>query len=349
MQAIVCHAPKDLRVEAEEPASPLACGELRVRVARGGICGSDLHYYQHGGFGAVRLKEPMVLGHEISAVIEEVGDAQSSFSVGQRISVSPSRPCGGCKFCHEGLPNHCLNMRFYGSAMPFPHIQGAFRETLVIESGQAHLLAPTTTLAEGALAEPLSVGLHAIQRAGGVFGKRVLVTGCGPIGNLLIGSLKAAGALQIIAADLSDSALACARRMGASATHNLKNEPEALARYTADKGHFDVMFEASGSAQALRDGLTCVRPRGIVVTVGLGGDVSIPLNLVVGKEIDLRGTFRFHPEFAQAVDLLNRKVIDVKPVISHTIPFNEAVQAFELAGDKQQAMKVVLDFGVTDL
>jgi L-idonate 5-dehydrogenase len=91
-----------------------------------------------------------------------------------------------------------------------------------------------------------------------------------------------------------------------------------------------------------------MRPRGVVVTVGLGGDVSIPLNLVVGKEIDLRGTFRFHPEFAQAVDLLNRKVIDVTPVISHTIPFHEAVQAFELAGDKQQAMKVVLDFGVKD-
>ena len=127
MQAIVCHAPKDLRVEAEEHAAALTSGQLRVRVARGGICGSDLHYYQHGGFGAVRLKEPMVLGHEISAVIEEVGDPQSVFSVGQRISVSPSRPCGGCTYCHEGMPNHCLNMRFYGSAMPFPHVQGARR------------------------------------------------------------------------------------------------------------------------------------------------------------------------------------------------------------------------------
>jgi L-idonate 5-dehydrogenase len=349
MQSIVCHAAKDLRVEPADDALPLVSGQLRVRVARGGICGSDLHYYQHGGFGAVRLKEPMVLGHEISAVIEEVADANGTFSVGQRVSVSPSRPCGDCKYCHEGLPNHCLDMRFYGSAMPFPHIQGAFRERLVIDSSQAHLLAPSTTLAEGALAEPLSVGLHAIQRAGGVFGKRVLVTGCGPIGNLLIGSLRAAGALQIVAADLSDSALACARRMGASETHNLRDEPQALARYTADKGYFDVMFEASGSAQALGNGLTCMRPRGIVVTVGLGGDVAIPLNLVVGKEIDLRGTFRFHAEFAQAVDLLNRKVIDVTPVISHTVAFEDAVQAFELAGDKQQAMKVMLDFGVADV
>src|SRR3954463_10520938 len=118
MEALVIHAPNDLRVE-EVPTPDLEAGQLLVRVRCGGICGSDLHYYQHGGFGAVRLKEPMVLGHEISAVIEEVGHAQSGFCVGQRVSVSPSRPCGGCKYCHEGLPNHCLNMRFYGSAMPF--------------------------------------------------------------------------------------------------------------------------------------------------------------------------------------------------------------------------------------
>lgn len=104
MQAIVCHAAKDLRVEPGNEALPLSAGQLRVRVARGGICGSDLHYYQHGGFGAVRLKEPMVLGHEISAVIEEVGDAQSAFSVGQRISVSPSRPCGDCNTVTKACP-----------------------------------------------------------------------------------------------------------------------------------------------------------------------------------------------------------------------------------------------------
>jgi L-idonate 5-dehydrogenase len=348
MHAIVCHASKDLRVDLQSEPAPLASGQLRVRIARGGICGSDLHYYQHGGFGTVRLREPMVLGHEVSAVIDAVGSDAGAFKAGQRISVSPSRPCGGCRFCHQGLPNHCLNMRFYGSAMPFPHVQGAFRETLIIDASQAHLLADDLSLAEGALAEPLSVGLHAIQRAGAVFGKKVLVTGCGPIGNLLIGSLRAAGAAEIVAVDLSDSALDCARRMGASATHNLTTDPTALQAYNLPKGYFDVMFEVSGSAQALRDGLERVAPRGVVVTVGLGGDVSIPLNLLVSKEIDLRGTFRFHGEFAQAVDLLSRKVIDVRPVISHTVPFNDAVQAFDLAADKSRAMKVLLDFGVAD-
>jgi L-idonate 5-dehydrogenase len=348
MHAIVCHASKDLRVEPQTEPQALTPDQLRVRIARGGICGSDLHYYQHGGFGTVRLREPMVLGHEVSAVIEAVGREDGPFKIGQRLSVSPSRPCGGCRYCHQGLPNHCLNMRFYGSAMPFPHVQGAFQQSMVIETHQAHPLADHVSLAEGAMAEPLSVGLHAIQRAGVVFGKRVLVTGCGPIGNLLIGSLRAAGAGEIVAVDLSAGPLACAEKMGASRTHNLAEDADALKRYTAEKGYFDLMFEVSGSAQALRNGLECMAPRSVLVTVGLGGEVSLPLNMLVSREIDLRGTFRFHSEFAQAVDLLNRQVIDVRPVISHTVPFSEAVQAFELAADKSQAMKVLLDFGVGD-
>ncbi|WP_294738664.1 L-idonate 5-dehydrogenase [uncultured Pseudomonas sp.] len=348
MHAIVCHASKDLRVEPQAEPQALAPDQLRVRIARGGICGSDLHYYQHGGFGTVRLREPMVLGHEVSAVIEAVGREDGPFKVGQRLSVSPSRPCGDCRYCHQGLPNHCLNMRFYGSAMPFPHVQGAFQQSLVIETHQAHLLADHVSLAEGAMAEPLSVGLHAIQRAGVVFGKRVLVTGCGPIGNLLIASLRAAGAGEIVAVDLAAGPLACAEKMGASRIHNLAEDADALKCYTAEKGYFDVMFEVSGSAQALRNGLECMAPRSVLVTVGLGGEVSLPLNMLVSREIDLRGTFRFHSEFAQAVDLLNRQVIDVRPVISHTVPFSEAVQAFELAADKSQAMKVLLDFGVGD-
>ncbi|NWE17555.1 L-idonate 5-dehydrogenase [Pseudomonas yamanorum] len=348
MHAIVCHASKDLRVEPQAEPQALAPDQLRVRIARGGICGSDLHYYQHGGFGTVRLREPMVLGHEVSAVIEAVGREDGPFTIGQRLSVSPSRPCGGCRYCHQGLPNHCLNMRFYGSAMPFPHVQGAFQQSLVIETHQAHLLADHVSLAEGAMAEPLSVGLHAIQRAGVVFGKRVLVTGCGPIGNLLIGSLRAAGAGEIVAVDLAAGPLACAEKMGANRIHNLAEDADALKCYTAEKGYFDVMFEVSGSAQALRNGLECMAPRSVLVTVGLGGEVSLPLNMLVSREIDLRGTFRFHSEFAQAVDLLNRQVIDVRPVISHTVPFSEAVKAFELAADKSQAMKVLLDFGVGD-
>ena len=127
MRAIVIHAAKDLRVEQRED-EPVGPGEVAVRIEAGGICGSDLHYYNHGGFGAIRLREPMILGHEIAGVVAELGSGVAGLSVGDRVAVNPSRPCHRCRFCLRGLPNHCLHMRFYGSAMPMPHIQGGFRE-----------------------------------------------------------------------------------------------------------------------------------------------------------------------------------------------------------------------------
>ena len=345
MKAVICHAPHDLRIDAMDEELP-GPGQLQVRVAFGGICGSDLHYYQHGGFGTVRIREPMALGHEVSGVVSALGPGVQGFAVGQRVAISPSRPCFQCRYCQLGQHNQCLDMRFFGSAMRFPHIQGAFREKLVIESHQAHALRPGVSLAIAALAEPLSVGLHAINRAGGVFGKQVLVTGTGPIGALLIAGLRRAGAARIVAADLSDAALACARALGADETLNLATQPDALAPYAQDKGQFDLMFEASGSDRALRAALEVVAPRGVIVSIGMGGDASLPMTPLVAKELELRGTFRFHPEFAVAVRFINEGLVDLRPVISHVMGVNDAVQAFELAGDKTRAMKVQIDFGV---
>jgi L-idonate 5-dehydrogenase len=344
MRAIVCHAPLDLRFDSQA-VEPLGPQQLRVRVAFGGICGSDLHYFQHGGFGSVRIKEPMVLGHEVSGIVNEVGTGVTGYWRGQRIAVSPSRPCGLCTYCQLGQHNHCLEMRFYGSAMRFPHVQGAFRELLVIDASQAHRVADDLPLTEAALAEPLSVGLHAIARAGSVFGKRVLVTGCGPIGALLIAGLRRAGAAEIVAVDIAALPLACAVKMGADKAIDLVKQPDGLAPYAAGKGYFDVMFEASGNERALLAGLDVMAPRGVIVAIGLGGHMSIPMNTLVAKEIELRGTFRFHSEFAVALGFLNQRLIDGRPVISDILSFDKATEAFALAGDKGRAMKVQLDFG----
>ena len=329
MRALICHSAKDLRIETTElPA--MGPDQVRVKVAFGGICGSDLHYYQHGGFGTVRIKQPMALGHEISGVVDGIGPNVKHLAVGQRIAISPSRPCGEC--------------RFFGSAMPFPHIQGAFAEQLIIEGYQAHPIGQHLSLSEAALAEPLSVGLHAIQRAGGVLGKQVFVTGCGPIGSLLIGALRRAGAARIVAADIADLPLKCAKEMGADETINLKTQAELLDKYKIDKGQFEAVFEASGSEPALRAGLDVIMPRGVLVSVGMGGDMSIPMTQLVAKEVDLRGTFRFHPEFANAVQFLNSGLINGKPVITSILPMDKAVDAFELACDKSQSLKVQIDF-----
>ena len=348
MKAIVCHAPEDLRLDSFE-TDALGAHQLQVDVAYGGICGSDLHYYHHGGFGTVRIKEPMVLRHEVSGIVRVVGSAVQNYKAGQRIAISPSRPCGQCQYCQKGQHNHCLDMRFFGSAMRFPHVQGAFRQTLVIDASQAHPLNDSLSLSLAALAEPLSVGLHAIQRAGSVFGKQVLVTGCGPIGTLLIGALRRAGAARIVAVDIADKPLECARAMGADETINIVKNSEALAPFAVNKGVFDVMFEASGNDRALRSGLDVVAPRGVIVSIGLGGDSTLPLNQLVGKELELRGTFRFHEEFAVAVRFLNEGLIDGRPVISHVMDFDDAIHAFELASDKSQAMKVQINFGAEAL
>jgi L-idonate 5-dehydrogenase len=343
MDALVIHAPGDLRVE-DIPTPDMLPQQMRVRVRCGGICGSDLHYYQHGGFGTVRIREPMVLGHEVAGVIEAVGSEVRGFRAGERVAISPSRPCGLCRYCQQGLQNHCLDMRYYGSAMRMPHVQGAFRQQIVVDTAQAYRLADGVSDAEGSMAEPLSVALHAVRRAGPLLGKRVLVTGCGPIGAMLVVAARRAGATQIVATDVAAAPLRSARRIGADETINVAEQPQGLERFAADKGHFDVLLEASGNERALRGAFDVLRPRGVIVQVGLGGEMALPVNTVVTKEFDLRGAFRFHEEFETAVDLLNQGLVDLEPLISATLPYRDAARAFALAADRSQAMKVVLSF-----
>ncbi|MEO0389034.1 MAG: L-idonate 5-dehydrogenase, partial [Pseudomonadota bacterium] len=308
-----------------------------------GICGSDLHYYNHGGFGTVRLKEPMILGHEVAGHVARVGPDVTQLSVGQLVAVSPSRPCGTCAYCLEGRPNHCLNMRFYGSAMPFPHIQGAFRQRLIAEA-QHCAPADGLTPGEAAMAEPLAVCLHAMHQAGDLLGKRVLVTGCGPIGALAILAARRAGAGEIVATDLFPFTLDLAQKSGADRALNMAETPDALDGYGAEKGYFDVLFECTGVARALSGAIPALRPRAVIVQLGLGGDMTLPVQAMTAKELSLRGSFRFHGEFFQGVGLMQKRLIDVRHLITHALPLAESVAAFELASDRSRAMKAQIAF-----
>ena len=245
MRAVVAHAAKDLRIEnADAPA--LGAWDIRVRIAAGGICGSDLHYYHHGGFGVVRIREPMVLGHEIAGIVEAVGAEAKRIKPGDRVAVSPSRPCNACKFCLEGRQNQCLDMRFYGSAMRFPHVQGAFREVLVCEEAQAHLVPEGVSLGEAAMAEPLAVCLHGARRAGPLLGKRVLITGSGPIGALAVIAARRAGAAEIVVTDVADGALGFARKVGAERTINIVADPQALGALCRRQGRLRCHVRSLG-------------------------------------------------------------------------------------------------------
>jgi L-idonate 5-dehydrogenase len=343
------HAPDDLRL-VEQPATEPGPGEVVVQIGYGGICGSDLHYFHHGGFGTVRIKRPMILGHEVAGTVAAVGEGVTRVKAGDRVAVNPSRPCARCTYCLEGLPNQCLDMRFYGSAMRDPHVEGAFRTLLLCDAVQCEVVAEGVPLHLAALAEPFSVGLHGVNRAGPLLGKRVLVSGCGPIGTLAIAAALVHGAAEVVAVDVAAAPLVIARAMGAHEAIDVLADPGWVQRYGADgstrKGTFDVMLECSGNAAALRAGLDVMRPRGIVVQLGLGGDVAIPQNVVVAKELEIRGSFRFHAEFALAVRLINEGRVNLAPVITHTMALAQAREAFELASDRSRAMKVLLDFSV---
>ena len=342
MKAIVIHGAMDLRIEEMAEAAP-GPGQVLIQMAAGGICGSDLHYFHHGGFGAVRLKQPMVLGHEVSGCVAGLGDGVTGLEIGQLVAISPSRPCGCCKFCLLGMQNHCINMQFYGSAMPFPHIQGAFRERLVAHAWQC-IPADGLSAGEAAMAEPLAVCLHATQRAGPMLGRRVLVTGCGPIGVLAILAARRAGACEIVATDLSDFTLSIARGAGADRVINSRDQPEAIADYTAQKGYFDVLYECSGAQAALVAAIPAMQPGGIIIQLGLGGDMTLPMQAITAKELELRGSFRFHAEFPLAVALMQKGLIDVKPLITQTLPLAQAVAAFGIAADRSRAMKAQIAF-----
>lgn len=346
MEALACviHEKKDLRLEAVPVSEPEA-GQVLVRIGAGGICGSDLHYYLSGGFGTIRLKEPMVLGHEVAGTVQAVGSGVTRVKPGDRIAINPSRACGECQFCLEGQPQHCMNMKFYGSAMPMPHSQGAFRELLVVEEKQCELVGDTISLGEAACAEPLAVALHAVAQYGDLNGKRVLVAGAGPIGSLVVAAARWAGAAEVVVIDLHDAQLVRAQAMGATRTINVSVDRELLGKdYSANKGCFDAVFECTGAPTIFRDIAPVLRPRGTLVQIGLGGELSILANLLVSKEIRFIGAFRFDAEYGLAARLLKDGLIDVKPIITATVPVQRAVEAFELASNRTQQMKVLLTF-----
>lgn len=343
MRAVVIHAAQDLRIEVQDSMALPSASQVRINIAVGGICGSDLHYYNHGGFGAVRLRQPMVLGHEVSGYIATIGNEVTGFTADQLVSISPSRPCAKCNYCLHGQPNHCENMRFYGSAMPYPHIQGAFRQELIVDASQCVNAAGLTPEA-AAMAEPLAVCLHALRQAGDLVGKSVLITGCGPIGALTILAARRAGAAKIIATDLSDYTLDIAKKCGADVVLNLADNSQALASFIESKGQVDVQFECSGAQAALASGIAALRPKGTLVQLGMGGDMTIPMQAITAKEITLRGSFRFHSEFTTAVEMMQKGLIDVTPLITHKFSLDHAVGAFEMAKNRSQAMKVQIDF-----
>jgi L-idonate 5-dehydrogenase len=336
--ACVIHGALDLRLEPETPKA-LGPTDVLLRLGAGGICGSDLHYFQHGRVGAFVVREPLVPGHEASGVVMQVGSDVTRVQPGQRVAINPSHACGVCDYCRAGRGNLCRKMFFLGSASVFPHAQGMFREQFVM--GQAQLTPITEehiSLGEIACAEPLSIGLHAVARAGSVLGETVLVTGGGTIGCMSVMAARLAGAAEVIVCDINDRALAMARSVGADrAIRSDQVDPASLADLA------DVTIEAAGSPAALATCLTATRRGGRIVQVGtLPPELMFPANSLMARELDYRGCFRAHLEFDWAVQAIRTRRVDVRPLISAQLPLAQSQQAFELAMDRTRSTKVQL-------
>ena len=297
MRAAVLYAPKDLRIEPVA-AAPLGPGEVEVRIEAGGICGSDLHYYFDGGFGTVRLREPMCWATR-SPARSRASARRSRRQPGQRVAVNPSRPAAPAATARRASSSIASTCASTAARCACRTCRAASARRW-FATPRAVPVPRRMSAAQAAFAEPFAVCLHAVKQAGPLLGNRVLVTGAGPIGTLTVIAARRAGAREIVATDVLDAPLLPRR---SAPTDRQRLREGCTARYAADKGYFDVMFEAWATPPALAGGSRWCG-RGVVVQIGIGGDVTPADVVVVAKEIELRGTFRFQAEFALAVALI---------------------------------------------
>ncbi|MDR1829065.1 MAG: L-idonate 5-dehydrogenase [Methylobacteriaceae bacterium] len=340
MKAVVIHGAKDLRIE-ERPIPEPAEGEVRLKLRYVGICGSDMHYYHEGKVGVSVIREPMVPGHEVSAVIDKLGPGVEGLSVGQPVTANPTTNCGTCSYCLTGHQNLCPSLRYLGSAARLPHTQGVMQEYSVLKAYQIIPLPDTLDLKIAACVEPLGIALHAVSFAGSFIGKKVFISGAGTIGSLVAAVVKMGGASRVTISDVQAFPLETAKKLGADVAVNAldKEAMDSLAE------GFDVCLEASGSTPGMNACIRNVKPGGRLIHVGYQPEalVPYPVNpMLLVKEVTACGSQRAYFEFAVAVDLLSAGRIDVAPLITGVYPLESAEEAIKTATDKSRSMKVLL-------
>lgn len=341
MQAAVLHGSHDLRIEPYRKPE-LAAGMVLLRNRQVGICGSDLHYYEHGYCAAFVPERPFVLGHELTAEVTAVAADVATVKAGMRVTVNPARSCGFCEYCKAGRGNLCSRIIMLGSASTKPPTDGALAEFVTVRADQCHLLPDEVDDTLGAMMEPFAVALHAVKRAGVVSGKRVLVTGAGAIGLAVALAARAFGAVPVVVSDVVAARRAKALELGADAALDpaAKDVAEQVRALTGDG--FDVAFEASGSPAALKSAFDLVRPGATVVQIGTlaAGDTPIPASRLMNREIQYIGSMRYGNVFDEAIRLVASGRVNLRPLINAVFPLAQSAKAFDFAADKTQSFKV---------
>ncbi|XP_062240699.1 sorbitol dehydrogenase [Platichthys flesus] len=327
--SVVLHAQGDLRLE-KLPIPEPGPDDVLLKMHSVGICGSDVHYWQHGRIADYVVTKPMVLGHEASGQVVKVGSAVKHLQVGDRVAVEPGVPREMDEFCKNGRYN--LSPTIFFCATPPDH--GNLCRFYKHSANFCYKLPDNVTYEEGALIEPLSVGIHACRRAGVTLGSTVLICGAGPIGLVCLLVAKAMGASQVIITDLSPARLTMAKELGADfqVTVKREDEPKQLAKRVGDMlgAPPHITIECSGVESSIQTAIYATRSGGVVVLVGLGSElVTIPLIDAALREVDIRGVFRYCNTWPMAINMLASGKVNVKPLVTHRFPLDQAAQAFE--------------------
>ena len=328
MKAAVLHGVRDIRIE-EMPKPVCAGGEVLVRIKAVGVCGSDVHYFKKMRIGDQVVENTIVPGHESAGVIEEVAEGVKNVAVGDRVAVEPGVPCRICQDCRKGFYNRCRNIRFCGT----PPNNGVYLEYYATPADFVFRMPDDMSFGEGAMIEPLSVGVHAARIAPVKNGDCVAVLGAGPIGLCTLQCALRAGATKAFVTDPLEYRLDFARKFGAHVLINPEKEDvvEKIMAHTAGRG-VDVAFEASGADEPPQQALDITAPGGKMMWIGIPGEKPIPLDVHEArrKELEIKMVRRFCHDYPTAIDLVASGRVNVKSMITHTFPLEKVEEAFKV-------------------
>ena len=332
MRVSVLYGIGELGVEERRIPEPEP-DEVLIRVGSVGVCGSDVHYYEHGRIGRYVVEQPLILGHEAGGTVAALGAGVTSLGVGQRVSIEPGVPCRSCAQCLAGHYNLCPRVRFFAT----PPIDGAFAEYVVMPAAFAFAIPDSMSDDEAALIEPLSVGVWSCRRSAVSPSDRVLVTGAGPIGLIAAQVARAYGAAEVVITDVNTERLESAATMG---FETLNVAEHALS----DRGyHADVLIECSGQGRATWDAVNTLAPAARAVLVGMGGDeVTLPLSYLQDRELVITGAFRYANTWPTAIDLVADGKVDLSSLVTGHFDLDHVGDALTAARRDPASMKPIV-------
>jgi L-iditol 2-dehydrogenase len=316
--------------------------DVLVKVMAVGVCGSDVHYYEHGRVGEFVVEKPLILGHECAGIVADVGSAVTKFKVGDRVAIEPGVTCGECEYCKAGQYNLCPQVEFLAT----PPIDGAFSQYISHPEGFLFHIPDSMTYEQATLNEPFSVGIQACKRANVQPGSTVVIMGMGPVGLMAVVAAKAFGATNIIVSDLEQIRLDEALKLGATHAIDIKKEDvnERIKEITNGDG-VNYAIETAGNTTALKNALGSLKNGGTLAIVGLPQQETNDLNIpfIANHEINIVGIFRYANTYQMGVEMLNSTAADLDSMFTDEYNLEEAQQAMEQARtNKSGSLKVMV-------